>query len=107
VCGCGSNIPTRAEIPAELVAAAEVIVADQVEAAQLESGDLIKAGVDWARVVGFGEVLAGKAPGRESDDQTVLFESHGLALWDVAAGAGVLAAARERGVGTEVSLLGS
>ena len=104
VCGCGSNMPTRAEIPPELVAAADVIVADQVEAAQLESGDLLKAGVDWSRVVGLGEVLAGKAPGRESDGQTVLFESHGLALWDVAIGAKVLAAARERGLGTEIPL---
>ena len=86
------------------MAAAEVIVADQVEAAQLESGDLLKAGVDWSRVVGLGEVLAGKAPGRESDGQTVLFESHGLALWDVAIGAKVLAAARERGLGTEIPL---
>jgi ornithine cyclodeaminase len=106
VCGCGSNIPTRSEVPLELVAAADVIVADQVEAAQLESGDLIKASVDWSRVVGLGEVLAGSKPGRESDEQTVLFESHGLALWDVAAGATVLAAARERGLGTEVPLLG-
>ena len=70
VCGCGSNIPTRSEIPPELVSGADVIVADQVEAAQIESGDLLKAGVDWSRVVGLGEVLAGKAPGRQSDDQT-------------------------------------
>jgi alanine dehydrogenase len=106
VCGCGSNIPNRSEVPPELVASADVIVTDQVEAAKLESGDLIKAGVDWSRVVGLGEVLAGKAAGRESNDQTVLFESHGLALWDVAAGAKVLAAARERGMGTEVPLFG-
>jgi ornithine cyclodeaminase len=106
VCGCGSNIPTRAEIPPQLVASADLIVADQVEAAQLESGDLITAGVDWSRVVGLGEVLAGKAAGRKSDDQTVLFESHGLALWDIAAGAEVLAAARKRGIGTEVPLFG-
>ena len=105
VCGCGSNIPTRSEVPAELVETADVIVADQVEAAQLESGDLIRAAVDWSRVVGLGDVLAGKAAGRESDDQTVLFESHGLALWDVAAGAEVLAAARGRGAGTEIPLL--
>ena len=33
-----------------------------------------------------------------------LFESHGLALWDLAAGSVVLAAARERGLGEEVRL---
>jgi len=33
-----------------------------------------------------------------------LFESHGLALWDLAAASGVLASARERGFGEEVRL---
>jgi len=104
VCGCGSNMPNRAEVPPELVRSADVIVADQVEAAQLESGDLIRAGVDWTRVVGLGEVLAGKAPGRTDPAQTVLFESHGLAIWDVAAAATVLEAARRQGAGEEIPL---
>jgi ornithine cyclodeaminase len=104
VCACGSNIPTRSEIPPELVDAADLIVADQVEAAQLESGDLLRAEVDWSRVVGLGEVLAGKARGRAWATDTILFESQGLALWDVAAGATVLAAARERGIGEEIAL---
>jgi ornithine cyclodeaminase len=104
VCACGSNIPTRAEIPADLVNSVDLIVADQVEAARLESGDLLLAEVDWSRVVGLGEVLAGKARGRAWASDTILFESHGLALWDVAAGATVLAAARQRRVGQEVPL---
>jgi ornithine cyclodeaminase len=104
VCACGSNMPTRSEIPAELVKAADLIVADQVEAAQLESGDLLKAEVEWSRVVGLGEILAGKARGRARAGDTILFESQGLALWDVAAGALVLEAARERGVGQEIPL---
>ena len=33
-----------------------------------------------------------------------LFESHGLALWDLAAGSVVLEAAREHGLGEEVQL---
>jgi alanine dehydrogenase len=104
VCACGSNMPTRSEIPPELVESAGVVVADQVEAAQLESGDLLKAGVDWSRVIGLGAVLAGKSRGRAWASDTVLFESHGLALWDVAAGATVLSAARERGAGQRIEL---
>ena len=94
----------EAAIPADLIESTRSIVVDQLEAAQLESGDLIKAGVDWSRVVGLGEVLAGKAAGRTSEDQTILFESHGLALWDVAAGATVLAAARAQSIGQELEL---
>ena len=39
---------------------------------------------------------------RESDDDIVVFKSNGLAAWDVAAAAAVVARARERGVGREL-----
>jgi ornithine cyclodeaminase/alanine dehydrogenase-like protein (mu-crystallin family) len=48
-------------------------------------------------------VLTGNDPGRRSKDGIVLFESHGLALWDIAAGAHVLEEARRIRLGTEVS----
>lgn len=108
VIAAGTNIPTRAELPPELVERAEVIVVDQLEAARLESGDLLRAEasghLDWDRVVELGAVVAGKDRGRRSADGIVLFESHGLALWDVAAGAEVLAKARQRRLGTEIDL---
>ncbi|HLQ61126.1 MAG TPA: ornithine cyclodeaminase family protein [Candidatus Acidoferrales bacterium] len=104
VVGAGTNFPTRSELPAELVRRADLVVVDQVEAARLESGDLIQAGFDFEKAVELGAVLAGKAPGRRSDQDVVLFESHGLALWDLAAGAVVLEAARKAGVGEEVPL---
>ena len=109
VVGAGSNFPSRCEIPAALVAAAETVVVDQVETARNESGDLIQAeaagAFDWGRAVALGDVLAGGAAGRLSEAGIVLFESHGLALWDVAAGAVVLAAARSRGAGETIELL--
>ncbi len=80
---------------------------DQLAAAQLESGDLIAAHAagkfEWSRAVELGAVLAGKWQRPESTGIS-LFESHGLALWDLAAGSVVLAAARERGMGEEVLL---
>jgi ornithine cyclodeaminase/alanine dehydrogenase-like protein (mu-crystallin family) len=48
-------------------------------------------------------VVAGKWQ-RPSGSGITLFESHGLALWDLAAGSVVLAAARERDLGDEVRL---
>lgn len=107
VVGAGSNFRHRAEIPAGLVARAQTVVVDQLAAAQLESGDLIQAReagrFEWDRAVELGAVLAGQwtPPGERG---ITLFESHGLALWDLAAASVVLAAARERRVGEEVSL---
>jgi alanine dehydrogenase len=107
VVAAGSNWYNKAELPADLVARAQTIVVDQLAAAQLESGDLIAAQeagkFDWSRAVELGAVVAGKWPKPTSPGIT-LFESHGLALWDLAAGSVVLAAARERDLGEEVRL---
>ena len=110
VVGAGINLPSKAELPPDLVNACEAVVVDQLESAKLESGDLLNAeasgGFDWEQVQELGAVLAGKAPGRRSPGGTVLFESHGLALWDVAAGALVLKRAREARLGQVVDLFG-
>jgi ornithine cyclodeaminase/alanine dehydrogenase-like protein (mu-crystallin family) len=107
VIAAGSNIPNKAELPPELVERAEVVVVDQLEAARIESGDLLLAEASghfaWEGVVELGAILAGKAEGRRSADGIVLFESHGLAIWDVAAGAYVLQEARRIRLGSEVT----
>jgi alanine dehydrogenase len=107
VIAAGSNVPNKAELPPELIERAEVVVVDQIDAARIESGDLLLAeasgSFNWDGVVELGAILAGKAEGRRSADGIVLFESHGLALWDVATGAYVLQEARRIGLGSEVT----
>jgi ornithine cyclodeaminase/alanine dehydrogenase-like protein (mu-crystallin family) len=107
VVAAGSNYSSRTEIPADLVARARTIVVDQLATAQLESGDLIQAHTagqfDWERATELSSVLTGTWKPPEQPGIT-LFESHGLALWDLAAGSVVLAAARERQLGEEVAL---
>jgi alanine dehydrogenase len=107
VVAAGSNFRNKAEIPTELVARAKTVVVDQLGAAQLESGDLIAAQeagrFDWSRAVELGAVIAGKWQ-RPPGTGITLFESHGLALWDLAAGSVVLAGARARSLGEEVRL---
>jgi alanine dehydrogenase len=49
---------------------------------------------------GLGEVVAGKQPGRESEDQITLFDSSGLTVQDIAAGVHVWKLATERGIGS-------
>jgi ornithine cyclodeaminase/alanine dehydrogenase-like protein (mu-crystallin family) len=82
------------------------VCCDSLENARLESGDLIEPvaqGVlDWLEVHELAEVVAGDVPGRQSDDDIVVFKSNGIAAWDVAAGAALLALARERGVGRDL-----
>lgn len=108
VIAAGSNYPHRTELPQELVERAQTVVVDQLAAAQLDSGDLIQAHragkFDWSRAVEFGDVVAGKWR-RPSEPGITLFESHGLALWDLAAAVSVLPAARKRGMSEELSLL--
>jgi ornithine cyclodeaminase/alanine dehydrogenase-like protein (mu-crystallin family) len=48
------------------------------------------------------EVVAGELPGRQADDDIVVFKSNGIAAWDVAVGAVAVERARERGVGREL-----
>ncbi len=106
VVAAGSNFPHKAEIPADLVERARTVVVDQLATAQLESGDLIRAQAagkfDWDRALELGSVLAGSWRAPEEPGIT-LFESHGLAIWDLAAASVVVPAARERGFGLEVS----
>lgn len=54
-----------------------------------------------------GEVVAGIRPGRQSDEEIVVFDSTGTAIQDVAAAAVVYQRALERGAGLEVDLGGS
>jgi ornithine cyclodeaminase len=108
VIAVGSNYPNRVEVPADLVHRAQTVVVDQLADAKLESGDLIQAAAagrfNWDEAVELGAVVAGRweAPERPG---IRLFESHGLAIWDLAAAATVVAKARERGGYEEVEFL--
>lgn len=80
----GSNQPQRRELPADLIARADLIACDSVEVAKIESGDLLLAGVDWSdpRIVDLAQVES-RPPG----DPVTIFKSNGLGVEDVAAAA--------------------
>ena len=52
----------------------------------------------------FGDVLLGKVPGRRREDETVVFESVGMSLWDSTAAGWVYRWAQEKKIGTAFSL---
>ncbi len=94
------------ELDPAIVEQADVVVVEQRDSAfaPLPAGapELEPRGRDG--VVELGEVIAGTAAGRSSDEQITLYKSVGVAVQDLAAAALVLAAARERGTGQEIEL---
>jgi ornithine cyclodeaminase/alanine dehydrogenase-like protein (mu-crystallin family) len=106
VCAVGANRPDRRELDNVVLERASFVCCDSKENARLESGDLIEpvagGALDWLEVHELQEVVAGELRGRQSDDDIVVFKSNGLAAWDVAVAAEVVARARERGGGVEV-----
>ncbi len=108
VCAVGSNWLQRAEIDAEVIRRAGMIVCDSVDACRNEAGDFreaIEMGLfDWTSAVELADVVVGRATGRQDDRDIVLFKSVGLAIEDVALGGKVIELAREMRVGRELPL---
>jgi len=104
----GSNFAQKQEIDDATVAAAQLIVVDSKEQAQIECGDLIspisRGLLSWDQVHELGEVVAGKIPGRQRPGDITLFESRGLALEDVAVAGVVYRKAVREKVGRELPL---
>ena len=105
VCAIGANDRRSRELDNVVLERAAFVCCDSLQQAKIESGDLIEpaeAGVlDWLEVHHLHEVVAGELPGRQSDDDVVLFKSNGIAAWDLAIAHAAVAKARERGVGRE------
>ncbi len=98
----GSNFAEKRELDAETLRRANRVVADSPEVARRESGDLLTNGFDWDRLEELGSIVAGQVLGRREANEITVFESHGLALEDLACAVRVLRRARELGVGTEL-----
>jgi alanine dehydrogenase len=104
----GSNFADKKELDAAAVRRANRIVADDVDVARIESGDLIAAhaqgALDWSAVVPLSDVVDGRTPGRGAPEEITLFESQGIALEDLAAGCHAVKLARERSIGMEIPI---
>lgn len=102
----GACLPDTRELDGAAVARASFFV-DRRESAEHEAGDYLLALAEGAIGEGhiraeLGEVLAGTAPGRTSDEEITVFESLGLAVEDLAAAEYLERRALEAGVGTVV-----
>jgi len=104
----GSSIPSKREIDTELVVRSKLFV-DYRISTMAQAGEVILA-IEENKItnshilVEIGEVIAGSAPGRKSDEEITLYRSLGVAAQDLAAAYYVVEQAKKRGMGTEVSL---
>jgi ornithine cyclodeaminase/alanine dehydrogenase-like protein (mu-crystallin family) len=98
VCAAGANRRQARELDNAVLERAAFVCCDSLDDAKIESGDLIEPveqGVlDWLEVHQLQEVVAGEQPGRQADEDIVVFKSNGLAAWDLAVAARVVELAR-------------
>ena len=102
----GSYRPDMQEVPAETLKRARVFV-DSRSATLEEAGDLIQPMharlFDESHICGeLGEVILGRIPGRQSQDEITYFKSVGIAVQDAMAAQVALTNARKMNIGTEV-----
>jgi len=104
----GSNALIRQELSEATLKRAALIAVDAVPTALAEAGDLLplleKGRLHARQLVELGDIITGKQQGRTSADQITVFESQGMAIQDLAVALRVLAAARARGLGSELPL---
>jgi ornithine cyclodeaminase/alanine dehydrogenase-like protein (mu-crystallin family) len=101
VTAIGSFKPSQTELDATAVRRARVFV-DHRDSALSEAGDLIAAGV--TEVTEIGDVAAGNASGRETNEEITLFKTVGVAVQDAVASTAAARTAEELDLGTVIEL---
>ncbi len=101
----GSDGPDKQELDVEVLHRADLVVADRL-AQCIELGEIHHA-VDAGRLqaddcVELGAIVAGEAPGRETDEQITVADLTGVGAQDAAIGSATLKAAIGKGFGTAI-----
>lgn len=93
VTAMGSDTPHKRELAGDLLARADVVVADSRAQCELR-GEIARAIEDGTitmdDVVELGDVIAGRATGRTGPDQITVFDSTGVAVQDIRIAGAVL-----------------
>jgi ornithine cyclodeaminase len=98
----GSDFPDKRELAVEVLARADIVVADHPPQAATQ-GEIHHALADgrvrMEDVVALGDIAAGRAPGRGTDEQITVADLTGLGIQDAALANAVVALAKARGIG--------
>ncbi len=100
----GANSVLRRELDGEAVDRCQRIVVDDRVQSAGECGDLLasveRGRFSWSDLPQLGQVVSGQLVGRDREDEITLFDSHGIALWDLAVAKLIYERALEKGLGT-------
>ena len=100
----GADMSGKQEIDEQILADARVFGDDAQQCFSVgECESAYKAGL-LNRITEIGEVIAGAATGRMSDEEITVFDSTGIALQDLASAAVILKKAEKQNMGTVVEL---
>lgn len=103
----GSDMEGKEEIDEQIFAGARIYADDKAQCIRVGEMELpLKHGViEEKDIVGeIGELLAGKVPGRQNDEETTIFDATGLYILDLIAAKSVLKKAEEEGIGLRAEL---
>ncbi|MHA1236976.1 MAG: ornithine cyclodeaminase family protein [Candidatus Hodarchaeales archaeon] len=108
ISGIGSHSPGTRELDGDTVLNSKVIC-DQISACLAEAGDLIiplnDGIISKDHIYGeLGDIISGKKPGRENDQEITLFKSVGLAVQDAATAKLVYETALKKKIGVNVEM---
>jgi ornithine cyclodeaminase/alanine dehydrogenase len=108
VVSIGSTLPEQREVAVDVIELAELIIADVPDEVAHGSGDMLAAsqeGIDFThKLLSLNTVMRNRHPVRATPDGIVLYKSVGSALQDVVISEMLLSRARERGIGTKLSV---
>jgi alanine dehydrogenase len=102
IAAIGADSPDKQELDPELLKSSKVVVDILEQCAQVgELHHALEKGMRKEDVhAELGEIIAGRKPGRSSEEEIIIFDATGTALQDVAAAAAVYESALRAGKGT-------
>jgi len=108
VVSIGSTVPEQREVDSVTIGRADVIIADVLHEVLHETGDLLAAAADGIDAAGktasLADLVSGRHPGRERDDQIVVYKSVGAGIQDLAVASMAAQQAAKLGLGTHLPI---
>jgi ornithine cyclodeaminase/alanine dehydrogenase len=108
VVSIGSTVPEQRVVDSATIARADVIIADVLHEVLHETGDLLAAAADGidaaAKTASLADLVGGRHPGRERDDQIALYKSVGAGIQDLAVASMAAEQAAKLGLGAHLPI---
>jgi len=108
VVSIGSTVPEQREVDSATIALADVIIADVLHEVLYETGDLLAAATDGidaaAKATSLADLVGGRHPGREHDDQIAVYKSVGAGIQDLAVASMAAEQAAKLGLGVNLPI---